>query len=118
MHDIGEMEAAEDFNDLLDHVGIAADETPPLCARTQPFGDRKPDGLERREVEKQLVDLKGAREPALHPLVGVQRGDVLSFEQDAPGRRPQHSGEQINDRRLAGAIRPDQSENLAIALIK
>src|SRR5262249_40784284 len=108
VHDIGEMEAGEDFDDFLDHGGIGADEPPPLRARTQPFRDREHDGLEWGEVEKQLVDWNGTREPALHPLVGFERGDVLSFEQDASGRGPQHAGEQIDDRCLAGPVRSDQ----------
>src|SRR5947208_2285522 len=61
VHHVGEVEAGEDFDDFLDHLGIGADQTPPVRARAQPFGDGQPDGLERRKVEKQLVDLKGAR---------------------------------------------------------
>ena len=34
--------------------------------------------------------------------------DVLAFEQDAAGRRAQHAGEKIDDRRFPGAVRADQ----------
>ena len=38
-----------------------------------------------------------------------QIADVLAVEQDAAGGRPQHAGEQIDQRGLAGAVRPDQA---------
>src|SRR6266567_5488512 len=35
-------------------------------------------------------------------------GNVLAAEQDAAGVRPEHPGDQIDEARLAGAVRPDQ----------
>jgi hypothetical protein len=37
-----------------------------------------------------------------------QIGDVVAFEQDAPGIGLEHAGQQIDDGGLAGAVRADQ----------
>ena len=73
VHHVGEMEALEHLDDLLDHRGAAADHPPPLRAQPHALRDREPDRLERREVEEQLVDLEGARQAAPHPPVGFER---------------------------------------------
>jgi len=39
---------------------------------------------------------------------GLQLEEKLLFEQDAPGRRPQHASQKVDHRRLAGTIRADQ----------
>ena len=57
---------------------------------------------------EQLVDLEGAGDAAPHPLVRLERGDVVAFEQDAPGGRAQHAGEEVDHGGLAGAVRADQ----------
>ena len=44
--------------------------------------------------------------------------DAFALHQDVALARLIKAAETIEERRLAGAIRPDQSENLAIALIK
>ena len=59
-------------------------------------------------MRKQRIDLEGAHQPALDPLLRRQRGDVGAVERDASGVRPQHPGHQIDQRRLAGAVRADQ----------
>ena len=40
-------------------------------------------------------------------------GDVLAEEHDRPGRRLVDAGEHVEERRLAGAVRPDQRDHLA-----
>ena len=59
-------------------------------------------------MREQAVDLEGADKPALHPLLGAERGDVLAAEQDLPAVRAQHAGHQVDQRGLARAIWPDQ----------
>src|SRR5205823_2277940 len=76
---------------------------------------RKPDGLERRQVRVELVDLEGARQATQHALVHRQIGDVAIFEQDAPGIRSEHAGQEIDHGGLAGTIRADQ--RVACALL-
>ncbi len=108
VHHVGQVEAAEDLDDLGGDGGIGACQAPPIVAGAHALGDREPHRLERSEVEEQLVDLEGAREPAPHPLIGLERGHVGAIEQDATGGRPQHPGQQVDHRGLAGAIGPDQ----------
>ena len=59
-------------------------------------------------MRKQRIDLIGANEPAPHALLRRQRGDVGAVEQDTAGVRPQHSGHQVDQRGLAGAVGADQ----------
>ena len=102
------MKARQRFRDLGIDVVARPHPPPPVAAAAEPFGYRKADGLERRQIGIELVDLEGARQPAQHPLVHRQIGDVVAFEQDAPGIGLEHAGEQIDDGGLAGAVRPDQ----------
>ena len=43
-----------------------------------------------------------------------QVGDVLAFEQHLAGGREQIAGQAIEEGRLAGAVRSDQAENIAL----
>ena len=105
---VGEVEALEDFDHFGNEVRPAADDAPPVEALAAPLGHRQPDGLQRRQVVEQLIDLEGAHDPQPHPLVRRAVADVLAVEQNAAGGRPLHAGEQIDQRGLAGAVRPDQ----------
>ena len=109
LDDVGEVKTLEDFDGFGHQVRPAADDAPPVEALAAPFGDRQTDGLERRQVAEQLVDLEGADDAEPHALVGGNIGDVLAVEQDASAARLHHAGEQIDQRGLAGAVRPDQS---------
>ena len=46
-------------------------------------------------------------------LVRRQPGDVGAFEEDRPAVRPKGAGDQVEQRGLAGAVRPDQADDLA-----
>ena len=50
VHDVEQMEARQRLRDLGIDVGARAHPPPPVAAAAQPFGDRKPDGLERRQI--------------------------------------------------------------------
>ena len=102
------MEAREIFGDLGVDVVARAHPAPPVAAAAEPFRHRKPDGLERRQIGIELVDLEGARQPAQHPRVHRQIGDVVAFEQDAAAIGLEHAGQQVDDGGLAGAVRADQ----------
>jgi hypothetical protein len=41
-------------------------------------------------------------------------GDVLAFEQDLAGGRQQIAGQAVEEGGFAGAVRPDQAENVAL----
>src|SRR5499433_3155703 len=71
------------------------------------------DRLERAEVGKQCVDLKGAHEAAFDALLGPERRDLVCSEKDLSFVGLDHAGDQIDQRGLAGAVRPDQRVALA-----
>ena len=75
-------------HDLIGHRRSAADQPPPIAAVPEPFGDRKTDGLERRQIGEQLIDLEGARDAEPHALMRPQRRDVApsSMMRPAVGR--------------------------------
>src|SRR5207247_5352515 len=56
--------------------------------------------------------LEGATEAVRRPPVGTPAGDVDAAEEDAAGVRRQQSGDQVEDRRLAGAVGADEPEDL------
>jgi len=64
-------------------------------------------------MRKQRIDLKGADEPAFHALLGWQGCNVGAVEHDAAGIRTQHAGYQIDQRRLACAVRADHADDAA-----
>ena len=59
--------------------------------------ERKGNVLEHGHVGHQRVVLKNH---AQSPLVGRHLGNVLAVDPDATGRRPDHAGNQVEDRRL------------------
>ena len=108
VHHVEQMKARQRFRDLLVDVVARAHPPPPVAAAAEPFGDREPHGFERGQIGIELVDLEGAREPAQHPGVNRQIGDVVALEQDPPAIGLEHAGQEIDDGGLAGAVRPDQ----------
>ncbi len=93
---------------LVDGAAVRGERFPPGFRAAFAFEHRKRDGLERSEPRKQRVDLEGARQAALHAGVGPERGDVLLAEHDLAGVRPQHAGDQVDERRLPGAVGADE----------
>src|SRR5690606_21407973 len=51
-------------------------------------------------------------------LVALQADDRFAEELDGSGRRPQLSGERLEQRALAGAVRSDQAQQLAVAYLQ
>ena len=66
------------------------------------------DGFERVQVGKQRVDLEGANQAALDPMLRLQARDVLFAEQDLTAVRLKHSRHQVDEGRLPCAVRADQ----------
>ena len=58
-----------------------------------------------------LLRHEGEAEPA--DVRRVQPGDVAILEPHMAGSRPQQPGDQLEQRRLAGAVRADQGDDLA-----
>jgi hypothetical protein len=51
--------------------------------------------------------LKRPRHAAGGHAIGPPARDVVALEHEAPGARRQHAGDQVEERRLPGAVRPD-----------
>ncbi len=70
------------------------------------------DVFQHRHLRERLHDLEGAGEPEPRDLVGPHPGDIAAVEDYASGGRRMYGGDQIDQRRFAGAIRSDQPEDL------
>ena len=95
--------AAELAIDLDELCRIAATEMLALALE-----DRQQHRFEHREAGKQRVELEGAHEPALRAPVRREGGDALFPQEDVARARREDPGEQVDERRLAGAVGPDQ----------
>ena len=51
-------------------------------------------------------------------LVRAQASDVVSVEDDPAGIERLEAGDQVEQRRLAGAVRPDDAEDLALVHVE
>ena len=80
VHHVEQMEARKRLRDLPIDIGTCAHPPPPIAAAPETFGDGEANGLERRQIGIELIDLEGTREPAQYPLVNRQIGDVVAFE--------------------------------------
>jgi hypothetical protein len=69
--------------------------------------------LAHREARKDVAALEGARDSLARDRVHRQAGDVLPGEEHLPRLRPQRARDEVEDRRLAGAVRADQRADLA-----
>src|SRR5579859_1414819 len=103
------MKAFEVFGNLGIDVVARAHHAPPVTATAKPLGDRKPDGLDRRQIGIQLVDLEGARQAPQHAAMHGDVRDVVAFQQNPAAVRPEHTGQKVDHGGLAGAVRADQS---------
>ena len=70
--------------------------------------------LERGHLLEERGELKRAHEPARGDLMRAEAGDVLAVEDDRPAGRSQKSAQEIEAGRLAGAVRADQADDLAL----
>src|SRR5579884_3696255 len=90
-----------------------------LLDRTPDGGDAVPAAVGAEQevvvdghVREQLAAFRHETEPQLDAALGIERGDVLAVEKDpAPAGQEADGGHQ--QRRLAGAVRPDHGDDLA-----
>jgi hypothetical protein len=71
--------------------------------------------LAHRRALHQADVLEGAADPQRGPLVHRQGGDVLALEQHAARGRLVEAGDHVERRRLAGAVRADDADDLPLA---
>jgi len=72
--------------------------------------------LLRREPVVEGLVLEDEADVAAHRLRSCR--NVKAGDRDAPGRRPQERAQHVDRRRLAGAIRPQEREHLALTDIE
>ena len=72
------------------------------------------DVLQHRHALKRLRHLECAGKPELRPRLGRKMRDVVAFEQHLAGGRREIAGQAVEEGRLAGAVRADQAENVAL----
>ena len=96
----------------LDDIAVGAmvaEEAPGVMAGLDGDAHVLEDGRPGQDVG----DLVRAGDGLARDAVGSQPGDVLAVEDDAPSRRAEHSGEAVEEGRLAGAVGPDDGPDLA-----
>ena len=86
---------------------------PELHVQTLRPLQRDPHIVEHGEVRKDRGDLERTHQAHARHLGRRRGGDVLAEKFDPAGARRQELGEQVEDRGLAGAVRPDQRLDLA-----
>ena len=102
---VGEATALDERGAALVHRGLA------LAAAE---GRRHHHVLEHGHAGKGLRNLEGAREPAPAAPLGREPRDVGAVEADAAGVGRHRAGGDAEQRGLAGAVRPDDAERLAV----
>src|SRR5918999_4291768 len=93
---------------LVDGAGERRQAPPPVVRIAVALEHRERHRFQCRQVRKERVDLKGARQPFLHARIWTKRGNVFAAEEDLAGIGAQHAGHQVHERRLAGAVWPDE----------
>src|SRR5450631_4427870 len=71
------------------------------------------DVLDHREVREHGRDLERANDAAPRDRRGLVGRDVTAFEENVPRGRNEELGQQVEARRLAGAVRSDQGVDRA-----
>ena len=72
------------------------------------------DVLGHGEVGEGLELLEGAGHAAAGDAVGPHAGDLAAVEEDAAGVERLEAGDQVEQRGLAGAVGPDDADDLAL----
>ena len=108
VHHVGEAKARQQRLAFGGDRGVAAERPPPSRARPLVNRHRERERRQRRQRVEELVDLERADDAAAHAPMRGERRDVVAVERDRPRGRLEHAGEQVDQRRLAGAVRADQ----------
>ena len=78
----------------------------------------RPYVVEDRQLAERPRDLEGAGDAEMADLGRHQARDLAALEADRAGIRLERAGDQVEDRALARAVRPDQAEDLALGSSK
>ena len=107
-------EAAQHVERLAPHLIVTLGEPHHLHELAVAREDRQRDIVEHREPVEQIDDLEAARNARLDPLGHRGEGDVAVVQEDLPAVRLQVGADQVHKCRLAGAVRADERQKLAL----
>src|SRR5262245_51228222 len=93
---------------LFEQRDIAGDRTPEVHPRVSSLGNGEDETFQRGELGKKLIDLKGTLQAGTRTPMSGHRGDVAAGKVHLPCARAQHTGQEVDEGRLACAVRPDQ----------
>src|SRR5262249_60014210 len=84
-------------------------------ARRAAAAEHRADGdiVAHRQLLERLDDLERPRDAHAADLVAGRARDVAPLEEDPARRRLVEPGDAVHERRLAGAVRPDDADDLA-----
>ena len=108
--------AEPDQLDALPRPALDVGEAPAIRQRrheAKPPLAGQPDILEDGEAGEHARDLHGAGDAGPGPPGRRPVGDVLAAPEDPAAARSQEPGQQVDHRRLAGAVGPDERADLA-----
>src|SRR4051794_4525081 len=108
---------AEDGGDVADAAperGVAPQRRQHAQALPLVRDDRDGDRFGDRERREDVDELERARHAAPREQHRADAGDVLALEADDACGRLQQPGEDVDERRLAGAVRTDDRDRLAV----
>ena len=115
----GHVALAGEPDQLQQVVGAADRLALPAATAARRLGDRREEAARGPAVraDHHVLDdghlaeepdvLERPRHAAGGHAIGPPARDVVALEHEAPGARRQHAGDQVEERRLAGAVRPD-----------
>ena len=108
-----EPDAAQHAPGLAIQVGVVGERPERIPATPRQAELRQRDVVLERVVGKQRDDLVGAGQAAVRPAMRPQPRDFLAEKPDRAGVGRQVAGDQVEKRRLAGAVRSDDQPPLA-----
>ena len=116
---VGELQEVDD----VFHAAPVLELLPPHRGKEQEMGQRRrapvdmtadQEVLQNGGVLEELDVLEGAREAERCDAMRRQRGDVAAREPNAPAVGEVDAAHQVEERRLAGSVRSDDGEHLAL----
>jgi hypothetical protein len=107
----GDVAKADEFDDLLGPLALRAADAPghPVVVQHHQHG------LQHAHAAEQARALEGPPQPHPGELVGRAPHRVLAEELDLAGRRPVDAADDVEQRGLARAVRPDHRMDGALA---
>src|SRR5262249_18347013 len=108
-----ETELAQYVVRLVPHGPIAVCELHEVARLALARENRQRDVVAEGELVEQVDELEASRDPRLDPLIGRLLGHVAAFEQDLAAVGPQEAAHQVDERRLARAVRADQRQHFS-----